>query len=428
MEALKLQLQSLVNNMKPISLKSDTNIKLPLAFILYALIAFVVAQSVLLLNSDLLVSSLFRLPSLWMGAHFLLLGFAVMIAMGAMYQLVPVAFLTPIWNQKMGYLQFVITVVGITSLTLTLGFKPTFAIYGGILTIFGITLFIIQMAMTISKQKQRNMISFFVIAAVSSFALTILAGFVLAWNIAYGGIESHHSILYSHITLGVAGWFTLLIFGFSYKLVPMFSLSHGFTLKWTSLSFSTYVFGLLILIVSFWLDLDALTTIGWLFLFIGFSFFVLDMRAILHKRLKKKLDKPFAFSVIAIGNGLVIHSLALILSLFGINDSSIWSWLIFLYVMSWIIFSILGYLYKIVPFLWWTHKYADKIGKEKVPTMKDMIDEKMSVVLFSLFVVSIIGLTTGALLQISLVVLTFQALLTVTSFLYAFSIIRILFK
>ena len=363
-----------------------------------------------------------------MGAHFLLLGFAVMIAMGAMYQLVPVAFLTPIWNQKLGYVQIIITVVGITSLTFLLGFQPSYAVYGGILTIIGITLFIIQMTMTIAKQKERNMISFFVIAAIASFALTILAGFLLAWNIAYGGIESHHTILYSHITLGVAGWFTLLIFGFSYKLVPMFSLSHGFSLKWTVLSFSTYLFGLLILIVSFWVEFAALTTIGWLFLFIGFSFFVLDMKTILSKRLKKRLDKPFTFSIIAIGNGMVIHFLAFTLSLIGIKDPSIWSWLIFLYVMSWIVFSILGYLYKIVPFLWWTHKYADKIGKAKVPTMKDMIDEKLSVVLFSLFVVSIIGLTTGALLQFSLVVLTFQGLLTVTSFFYALSIIRILFK
>lgn len=28
------------------------------------------------------------------------------------------------------------------------------------------------------------------------------------------------------------------------------------------------------------------------------------------------------------------------------------------YIMLWIAFSIIGYLYKIVPFLWWTHKYS----------------------------------------------------------------------
>lgn len=61
-----------------------------------------------------------------------------MVAMGAMYQLVPVAFLTPIWNQKLWYFRLLITVVGITSLTLLLGFQPSYAVYGGILTIVGI--------------------------------------------------------------------------------------------------------------------------------------------------------------------------------------------------------------------------------------------------------------------------------------------------
>src|SRR5699024_10620215 len=76
------------------AIKSEINIKLPLTFIIYALVAFVVAQFVLLLNVDAVVVGQFRSPELWMGAHFLLLGYAVMIVMGAMYQLVPVAFLT----------------------------------------------------------------------------------------------------------------------------------------------------------------------------------------------------------------------------------------------------------------------------------------------------------------------------------------------
>ena len=62
--------------------------------------------------------------------------------------------------------------------------------------------------------------------------------------------------------------------------------------------------------------------------------------------------------------------------IFNITNATIWSWIIFLYIVGWIIFSILGYLYKIVPFLWWTHKYSDRIGKEKVPTMGEMINEK----------------------------------------------------
>ncbi|HLR79910.1 MAG TPA: hypothetical protein VK119_04955, partial [Bacillota bacterium] len=95
--------------------------------------------------------------------------------------------------------------------------------------------------------------------------------------------------------------------------------------------------------------------------------------------------------------------------------------------MGWIIFSILGYLYKIVPFLWWTHKFSNKIGQEKVPTLKEMIHEKRSVFLFILFTVSTIGLTVGGLLQNGTAVLFFQGLLAITSLAYTISIIRVLF-
>lgn len=408
-------------------MKSDTNIKLPLAFIIYALIALVVAQVILFFNSDLLLAGQFRLPDIWMGAHFLLLGFAVMIAMGAMYQLVPVAFLTPIWSQKFGFLQFILTAAGVTLFAVMLGFQPAKAIYGGILAIIGIILFIIQMVNTIRKQQTKNMMTYFVLGAITSFFLTIIAGFLLAWNISYGGIVSHSSILYSHMVLGVAGWFTLLIFGFSYKLVPMFSLSHGFSMKWAKSAFLTYVIGLVFLIGSFWFGFVYLETLGWILLFLGFGFFVLDIKEILAKRIKKKLDKPFTFSLLAIANGLAIHFFALVIHLIGAENPIIWSWLIFLYVMGWIIFSIMGYLYKIVPFLWWTHKYSEKIGKEKVPTLKEMIDEKLSVVLFVFLIISVIGLVIGGLIQVGLMVFIFQGLLALTSLVYAASIIRVLF-
>lgn len=410
------------------SMKSDTNIMLPISFILFALIAFVASVVILFINSSQLLAGQFRIPEIWMSAHFLLLGFAVMVAMGAMYQLVPVAFLTPIWNQTFGAIQFFITVIGIFSLSILLGIKPNLAVYGGIITIIGVFMFIFQMAKTLAGRKENNTMSQLVIAAIICFLLTVLAGLILAWNFAFGGIAAHHSILNSHIALGVAGWFTLLIMGFSYKLVPMFSLSHGFSMKWARPAFIAYLLGLLTLILSFWTNQSLIQTMSWLILFIGFSFFALDMREILMKRLRKKLDKPFHFALIAIINGLVIHFLAFIFSLFNISHPSVWAWLIFLYIFCWIIFSILGYLYKIVPFLWWTHKYSERIGKEKVPTLKDMIDEKLSVILFSLFYLSVAGIIAGVTVQSGITLFIFLGILAVTTLIYTLSIIRVILK
>src|SRR5690606_5327655 len=96
------------------NVKTDTNVKLPLSFILYGSFAFVAAQFILFFNSKDLLTGLFRIPTIWMSVDFFMLGFAVMTAMGAMYQLVPVVFLAPIWNQAFGFLQFFLTAIGIT--------------------------------------------------------------------------------------------------------------------------------------------------------------------------------------------------------------------------------------------------------------------------------------------------------------------------
>src|SRR5690625_4093303 len=244
--------------MPGVNMKTSTNVMLPLGFIIYALLSLATSQIILLNHTDLLLSESFRVPSIWMVTHFLLLGFAVMVVMGAMYQLVPVAFLTPIWNQTFGFIQFFVTIIGFTILSFLLGFTPEKAIFGGIIAILGVLMFLLQMLFTIIKQKNKNIMTAFVISALICFLLTIIAGFLLAWNLSFGTITMHQSILFSHIAFGITGWFTLIIFGFSYKLVPMFSLSHGFSKKGAKPAFFIYITGLLILILSFWLPMSGI--------------------------------------------------------------------------------------------------------------------------------------------------------------------------
>ncbi|MBI3110020.1 MAG: hypothetical protein HYZ01_00465, partial [Ignavibacteriales bacterium] len=43
---------------------------------------------------------------------------------------------------------------------------------------------------------------------------------------------------------------------------------------------------------------------------------------------------------------------------------------------------IVGQMYKIVPFLVWFHTFSDKVGKEPVPMLKDMFNERLGSVQF----------------------------------------------
>lgn len=88
-------------------------------------------------------------------------------------------FLTPIWNQSFGFVQFYVTVVGIIFLSIMLGINPSLAIYGGILTVIGILMFTFQMLKTLAKRKENTAMSHLVLAAILCFLLTILAGLSL---------------------------------------------------------------------------------------------------------------------------------------------------------------------------------------------------------------------------------------------------------
>ncbi|MFB3163020.1 hypothetical protein ABLO26_16850 [Neobacillus sp. 179-J 1A1 HS] len=260
--------------MLPQTMGSETNIKLPFSFILFSLVALVLSQLLVLVNGQMVVNGSFRIPAIWSAAHLLVLGWALMVAMGAMYQLVPVAFLTPIWNEKFGFIQFFVTAIGISTFSWMLYVSPQNALIPGILMLLGILMFLFQMFMTLRKQAKPNILTAFVGSALVCLFLTIFLGITLIYSLQTGfAADYYQAIFKSHLLMGVTGWFTLLIFGFSYKMVPMFSLSHGFPMVQARYVYGLYISGLVISILSFFNGNHYLLKAGF-FLLLGrfFSF------------------------------------------------------------------------------------------------------------------------------------------------------------
>ncbi|PAE43728.1 hypothetical protein [Bacillus sp. 7884-1] len=407
---------------------NETNIKLPISFIIFSLIAIVLSQILVLVNGQMLVNGSFRIPAIWSAAHLLILGWALMVAMGAMYQLVPVAFLTKIWNEKFGFIQFFVTAIGIASFSWMLYISPQNALLPGILMLLGILMFLFQMFMTLRKQAKPNILTAFVGSALVCLFLTIFLGITLIYSLQTGfASEYYQAIFKSHLLMGVTGWFTLLIFGFSYKMVPMFSLSHGFPMVQARYVYGLYISGLVIMLLSFFTSNDILLKAGFFLLLAGFSIFSWHISIIIKKRLKKKLDKPFSFSIVAIGLGNIVH-LAAFIALWSEQFSNLIGPFVYLYLMLWIVLSITGYLYKIVPFLWWTFKYSKEIGKNAVPSLKDMMNEKIVVPLFTLFVVSVLSVFFSILFKSILLFNIGQFVLSIVFIIIALSILSVLKK
>lgn len=210
-------------------------------------------------------------------------------------------------------------------------------------------------------------------------------------------------------------------------MVPMFSLAHGFTMNISYYVYGTYVVGLVTTTLAFVFQLPTLQTIGFLLLFIGFALFAWHMWLVIQSRMKKKLDRPFVFSLIAIGWGTVLHFIAFIASLMH-NLGQFAGALLYLYIIMWIAFSIIGYLYKIVPFLWWTHKYSKEIGKKDVPVLKDLMNEKAVVPLFYLFTIGILFIGCAFLLKAKFLFYIAQGVIFIVTVIYCTLIVQVVRK
>ncbi|WP_066313026.1 hypothetical protein [Bacillus sp. FJAT-29814] len=410
------------------NLGNETNIKLPFSFIIFSLIALVLSQIVLLVNGQMMADGSFRIPPVWSAAHLLILGWALMVAMGAMYQLVPVAFLTKIWNETFGFIQFFVTAAGIIVFSAMLYWSPQHAMIPGIITLVGILMFLFQMLMTLKTQGRPNILTAFVGTALVCLFLTIFLGITLIYSMKTGiGSEHYQAFFKSHLLMGLTGWFTLLIFGFSYKMVPMFSLSHGFPMIHARYVYTLYVSGLFLTLISFFTGQSILLKLGLFLLFAGFSIFSWHINIIIKKRLKKKLDKPFSFALAAIGFGTLIHLAAFILVWTNSFSTAIGP-LVYAYILLWIVLSIAGYLYKIVPFLWWTFKYSKEIGRAQVPSLKDMMNDKVIVPNLSLFIASVIIVFCSLIFKQVLLFNIGQFILSVVLIIFAGSIFKVLKK
>jgi hypothetical protein len=414
--------------MLPQNVGSETNVKLPFLFFFFSIIALILSQVILLLHSADFSNGNFRTPAIWSSAHLFILGWALMIAMGSMYQLVPVAFLTPIWSEKFGFIQFIVIAIGVSSFAGFLYWSPQNSLIPGIITLLGIFMFLFQMIMTLRKQTKANILTAFVGAGLVCLFLTILLGVSLITSWKTGLFATHYTEIFkAHLLLGTGGWFTLLIFGFSYKMVPMFSLSHGYTMNLAKYVLITYLFGIICTVTSFFANQPFLMKFGFLLLFIGFGLFAWHISTIVSKRIKKKLDIPFMFALSAIGFGLLIHSLSFV-SLFTNHFNELIGPLMFLYLMLWIILSILGYLYKIVPFLWWTHKYSKDVGKKQVPALKDMMNERLALKLLSIFILSCFIIYIGLITQVMIITIIGLIMLSLIIISTAISIFLVILK
>jgi len=394
---------------------------------LTGLMALMVGAISLVLQPSILASYHYS-PYVVALTHLFVLGWISSIVMGAMYQLVPVALETKLYSEKLARWQFALHVIGFVGMVWMFRSWNMKQVghFGTVMTV-GVGLFVFNIARTLLRVPKWNVTATAMAAALFWISMTVLAGlsiatgkalaesndgvaleragFLLSGLISVASFVSHFdaiSAMHAHAHLGGVGFFTMLIVGISYKLIPMFTLSEVQSRRRAGLSVVLLNIGLAgsfvtILLRSPWKLAFALVLV------IALGIYGWELGSILRARKRRSLDWGIRYFLTAVTLLALVSLLAVVLSWPGLPLNPFMGQLENLYgflgLTGVISFAIIGMLYKIIPFLVWFGVYSRHLGRAKVPALSEMYSSRLQMIGYWNFLISLIVISAGTLGQ-----------------------------
>ena len=396
---------------------------LPLRFIITGLFALLLGIAWLVAQPSVLASYHYNQYAIAI-THLFALGFLCSVVMGAMYQLVPVALETRLYSERLAKWQFAFHLVGFIGMVWMFWKWDMKQVghFGSVMAV-SVALFVFNIAQTLRRVPKWNVTATAVTAALGWITLTIIAGLSIAAgkctyestsglatvtgiNGVVAGLRSlgafmsrfdQISAMHAHAHLSGVGFFTLLIVGVSYKLIPMFVLSEIQSRRRAALSVALLNAGLAgsfvtILLRSPWKIFFALVIVA------ALAIYGWELRAILRARKRATLDWGIRYFLTAVALLIPLSMLSvalawptLPLTQFNGQLENLYGFLGLIGVIS---FAIIGMLYKIVPFLAWFGVYSPHVGRAKLPALADMYSTKLQITGYWTFLSGL--LVTGA--------------------------------
>jgi hypothetical protein len=314
--------------------------------------------------------------------HLCVLGWLLPVALGALHQLVPVLFEVPIASERVAWVALGGYAVGASGLVLLFfgmwvggGFFAAAALLT--LALVGYTA---NLLLTVWRSRARSLTNTFVICALLWLLIGVGLGFVLSWNLWRPFLPLNHlMVLRAHAHAAGLGFFGLLIAGVALRLLEMFLISHGAPQRAGRLSLWLLNAGVASLVVGFSFPRGAtVAAIGAVLVGVGVIAFTVQVRAVLARRVKRKLDAAWRLSVsafvylgiaAALGIGLVLLPLGP-----EVRERAVLGYGL-LAIPGFIGSIVVGQLYKIVPFLIWLHRFSPYVGLKKLPPASELLPE-----------------------------------------------------
>jgi hypothetical protein len=283
--------------------------------------------------------------------HLLTLGVLVMTVMGASFQLLPVATRKPLEQVWPARLAFWIYTPGTGLLTLgMIDLNEEFLYFGGGGVSLGLLIFAVLTAFNLRHPGSMKIIAVHGWAALIALIIFVSFGLTLAADFKQGFLDDREMITLVHMVAAIFGFMAMLVFGFSFVLIPMFVLSRSLPL-WPSrfevgLSLTAVSLAILSLFLSSYVGVIVSILIG----LMACAIYLWLMRSAFKTRMRKRLG--LSFVLIRFSWGLMIFALLIGSSvLIGLPIPNGKVLFVLILLVGWMLTFLIGILQRIMPFL-----------------------------------------------------------------------------
>jgi hypothetical protein len=324
---------------------------IPASFFGLALVMHVLAWVVLGIGAEAVVVFAGGLGLPLAALHMVTLGVLAMTAMGAAYQLLPVATKRSVLSVAICRASFWSFAPGVVILVYGFAMGAVWPMsIGGGLAVVGLLLFSVIIIDNLLHVKDMPVVSAHVWLSMGGLVGVAILGMILIGDFVHGGVIDHGAFALAHLIMAGFGFMGVLTLGFSYILVPMFVLGpaapKSIGMKSAGLAaggLALGVFGALVRSDGM-LAMAALAGLGAAFLHLY------GMSLTLKKRMKKILDGGFL--LIRLGwVGLILALLLGLMLIFGVPIPGGLGLFGFVMVFGWLLTFMTGVLPRIMPFL-----------------------------------------------------------------------------
>jgi hypothetical protein len=383
--------------------------KLPLLYMYFGGFCFLAALiGSIFLSREFL--GFFYSPHLLAITHLITLGWITSNILGAIYIAAPMSLQLWLPARKLDYVLFFSFAVGVLGIVIHFWKFTPIGIAGSgsliYLTLIGIAIRVINGLRT---AKAPGFVKMHIIFSFLNILTAALWGIVIALNKDYGFLPtSFISSLYAHLHLAAIGWVLFMIFGFAYRLVPMFLPGAPAKGIWP------WIGGILMEagIVSAFLFIlykPELRIVSVILIVAGILIFLLQiLRTILNRKPVPPPEPPFPdFSILHVVISflwLIVSAIAGVILLYSVPDEHSMRLAIsygFMGLVCSMSQIIVGMRPKLFSIFTWYHVFTEQQSTDNLPRPIDMGNRRLQAIAFVLWTIATI------LFSISLLI-TFQ--------------------